>query len=260
LGSRHYTAYAKNNAQWCHFDDSIVSVGVNQRDVVSSAAYVIYYRRRVNEGQAIEMLKTQLKRSKIIPTSPPFHAPVFPMQPLHHYQKQSPLFHAPVFPIEAPHHYQLQQNRRSFPLQPPLHYQQQQNLQSLSVYKRPQNELISCKCKKTKCSKLYCTCFERKVFCDSLCRCTDCYNTIDNGEIVKKAIDEILDRNPNAFCKKFNSVETRNYGNKGCKCRKSACLKKFCECYRAHIHCSINCQSINCQKIPNHKRKHYYIS
>jgi len=46
LGGGHYTAYAKNNGLWCHFDDSRVTEGVDEQDVVSSAAYVLYYRRR----------------------------------------------------------------------------------------------------------------------------------------------------------------------------------------------------------------------
>merc|ERR1712176_1704483 len=52
LGGGHYTAYAKNNSQWCHFDDSKVSEGIHESDVVSTAAYVLYYRRRdVNAGE-----------------------------------------------------------------------------------------------------------------------------------------------------------------------------------------------------------------
>eukprot|EP00591_Stephanopyxis_turris_P012985 CAMPEP_0195528164 /NCGR_PEP_ID=MMETSP0794_2-20130614/30200_1 /TAXON_ID=515487 /ORGANISM="Stephanopyxis turris, Strain CCMP 815" /LENGTH=1436 /DNA_ID=CAMNT_0040659245 /DNA_START=64 /DNA_END=4374 /DNA_ORIENTATION=- len=46
LGGGHYTAYANNNGQWCHFDDSRVTEGVDEEEVVSRAAYVLYYRRR----------------------------------------------------------------------------------------------------------------------------------------------------------------------------------------------------------------------
>lgn len=45
LGGGHYTAYAKNNGKWCYFDDCRVT-DADESDVVSSAAYVLYYKRR----------------------------------------------------------------------------------------------------------------------------------------------------------------------------------------------------------------------
>jgi len=47
LGGGHYTAYARSDdGVWCHFDDSRVTTDVSEEEVVSSAAYVLYYRRR----------------------------------------------------------------------------------------------------------------------------------------------------------------------------------------------------------------------
>ena len=47
LGGGHYTAYAlSDDGTWCHYDDSRVSTNVDPKEVVSSAAYVLYYRRR----------------------------------------------------------------------------------------------------------------------------------------------------------------------------------------------------------------------
>jgi ubiquitin carboxyl-terminal hydrolase 4/11/15 len=53
LGGGHYTAYALNNdGVWCHYDDSRVTSHVDAKEVVSDAAYVLYYRRRdVPTGQ-----------------------------------------------------------------------------------------------------------------------------------------------------------------------------------------------------------------
>jgi hypothetical protein len=46
LGGGHYTAYAKlDDGTWCNFDDSRVSI-VDKSEVVSSAAYCLYYKRK----------------------------------------------------------------------------------------------------------------------------------------------------------------------------------------------------------------------
>ena len=48
MGGGHYTAYAKNNinGKWYDFNDSFVSECSNLENVVTDAAYVLFYRRR----------------------------------------------------------------------------------------------------------------------------------------------------------------------------------------------------------------------
>ncbi|KAF8108974.1 hypothetical protein N665_0104s0281 [Sinapis alba] len=48
-GVCHYTAYAKliDYNKWYHFNDTLVSPLVNESDIKSSAAYLLFYRRRV---------------------------------------------------------------------------------------------------------------------------------------------------------------------------------------------------------------------
>jgi hypothetical protein len=47
LGGGHYTAYAKgDDGKWCNFDDSRVTTNIDESDVVSSAAYCLYYKRK----------------------------------------------------------------------------------------------------------------------------------------------------------------------------------------------------------------------
>lgn len=47
LGGGHYTAYALNDdGGWCYYDDSRITTDVDPQEVVSEAAYVLYYRRQ----------------------------------------------------------------------------------------------------------------------------------------------------------------------------------------------------------------------
>lgn len=47
LGGGHYTAHAlHDNGVWCYYDDTRITTNVDSKDVVTNAAYVLYYRRR----------------------------------------------------------------------------------------------------------------------------------------------------------------------------------------------------------------------
>ena len=47
LGGGHYTAYIlSDDGTWCHYDDSRVTCNIGTSEVVSEAAYVLYYRRK----------------------------------------------------------------------------------------------------------------------------------------------------------------------------------------------------------------------
>jgi hypothetical protein len=91
-----------------------------------------------------------------------------------------------------------------------------------------------CNCKKSKCLKLYCECFAAERFCSG-CNCSDCGNTPLAGQARDKAIKETRAKNPNAFKARIGlkqGVQLSPSGtghNMGCRCKRSECLKKYCE-------------------------------
>ncbi|KAI4311288.1 hypothetical protein MLD38_036193 [Melastoma candidum] len=118
-----------------------------------------------------------------------------------------------------------------------------------------------CNCKKSKCLKLYCECFAAGIYCIGPCACQDCLNKPIHEEIVLATRKQIESRNPLAFAPKvirssdtmsetwdeLNKTPASARHKRGCNCKKSNCLKKYCECYQEGVGCSINCRCEGCK-------------
>jgi hypothetical protein len=88
----------------------------------------------------------------------------------------------------------------------------------------------ACKCKSSRCLKLYCACFQTGTFCDELvCKCKNCQNTeaesVPRGARTR-AIYEILHRRPNAF-----DARLKKKTGQGCACKKS----RYVSCYYPEV-------------------------
>ncbi|OQS03027.1 hypothetical protein THRCLA_04654 [Thraustotheca clavata] len=109
----------------------------------------------------------------------------------------------------------------------------------------------TCNCKKSNCLKLYCECFQQGSLCGDDCNCQGCHNNINFESQRQRAIRVVLERNPVAFLPKVSkgsTVSTTKYF-RGCRCRRSGCQKKYCECYQAGVKCGTLCR---CQMCKNH--------
>ena len=116
-------------------------------------------------------------------------------------------------------------------------------------------KIIGCNCKNSGCLKRYCECFTRMKYCDSNWQCKNCFNTIQHEKERGEAIQNYMMKSPISF-KKLNL----DVNNLTCYCKKSNCLKKYCECYQMGMKCTSNCKCSDCKNRNNAEKKLFEVN
>lgn len=121
---------------------------------------------------------------------------------------------------------------------------------TLDPLARADRAMVSCTCKRTKCLKLYCACFSAKSYCTATCKCADaCGNkTISDRQRRQQAIVDVVWGSSRG---RFREDKVRGEVHEiGCRCRRSRCMKKYCECFASAIACTSKCRCSDCSN-PN---------
>jgi len=112
----------------------------------------------------------------------------------------------------------------------------------------------TCRCKASRCLKLYCPCFAASGLCSGACSCKNCQNTTYTSKIIQEARNTVLQRDPKAFDPKVrpsknttasnilagNAGDGKAIHSKGCNCRKG-CSKNYCVCRELRVACGPRC-------------------
>eukprot|EP00658_Telonema_sp_P-2_P062553 TRINITY_DN5122_c0_g1_i3.p2 TRINITY_DN5122_c0_g1~~TRINITY_DN5122_c0_g1_i3.p2 ORF type:complete len:299 (-),score=65.69 TRINITY_DN5122_c0_g1_i3:417-1313(-) len=143
--------------------------------------------------------------------------------------------------------------KRCTPLAMAVLSNQSEPAPTTTTTKPPPHQAASrkCHCKRSQCLKLYCECFAANVLCDSSCKCTLCENTGFQTAERQKAMKHQLSRSKRAFAPKFAPAkallgEPEFAHVRGCKCKRTSCQKKYCECFQAGVPCGAACKCVDC--------------
>ena len=115
-------------------------------------------------------------------------------------------------------------------------------------------KLMGCNCKNSGCLKRYCECFSRMKYCDNNCQCKNCMNNIKFEKERTEAIKLYLVKSPVSF-KKINM----DLNNITCNCKKSNCLKNYCECFQFNLKCTYSCGCVDCKNRNLLEKKLFFV-
>ncbi|KAF6001511.1 hypothetical protein F1559_002405 [Cyanidiococcus yangmingshanensis] len=113
-----------------------------------------------------------------------------------------------------------------------------------------------CRCRRSRCLKKYCDCFAAGHFCGPECECENCGNHEENRSEVEQARQSASQRSStNGDGVVGETSLTDRVSLRGCRCKRTGCLKRYCECFQTGRECTVHCACegcINCRGLSEH--------
>lgn len=112
-----------------------------------------------------------------------------------------------------------------------------------------------CRCRRSRCLKKYCDCFAAGSFCGPECECEGCGNHQDNQEQVERARQSASQRSSTSGEALNGEPSASERSSRGCRCKRTGCLKRYCECFQAGRECTAQCACegcLNCRGLSEH--------
>jgi hypothetical protein len=110
-------------------------------------------------------------------------------------------------------------------------------------------DLPFCRCRKSQCLQLKCSCFRKQAVCNANCFCVGCCNKEETKELRDAATELTREIFNNAFkTPEVIPLEHSKVNTVGCNCKRSSCQNNYCACFRAGVDCSSLCSCRQCAR------------
>lgn len=112
---------------------------------------------------------------------------------------------------------------------------------------------VTCRCDRSGCLKRYCVCFAAGNACVAgSCKCKGCENDDATEERRLKraaAVAEMQKKKANAFQARIGPTEdgAEAVHLTGCNCKRSGCIRRYCECFQSGVKCTDKCKCCECK-------------
>lgn len=122
------------------------------------------------------------------------------------------------------------------------------------------SESLKCACAKSRCLRLHCSCFVKGRLCGPECQCIGCLNNMNHEQERSFVMHYTAKIRSDVFQPAFVQLGEERFvvNRRGCKCSRSKCQNRHCECFKNGVPCGPRCVCTDCS-IKNKEITNYHL-